>query len=64
MEPSRAQLLGEDRREGTCAHVPSSESRARRVDGERVRHGARLLRSHDYTQLESMPLSQFIHTVG
>lgn len=65
VEPSRAQPLGEDRW-GTGA-VPMwgrPDSRARRVDGGCVQHGARLLKSHDYTHLGIMPLSQFIRTVG
>lgn len=40
------------------------DSRARRVDGGCVQHGARLLKSRNYTHLGVMPLSQVICMVG
>lgn len=51
VEPSRAQPLGEDR----SGRLGQPDSRTRSMDGGCVQHGARLLKSHDYTHLGIMP---------
>lgn len=67
VEPSRAQPLGKERQgwgDRNCTPWGRPDSRARRVDGGCVQHGARLLKSHNYTHLGIMPLSQVIRMVG
>lgn len=62
VEPSKAQRLGKDRREtGAMPDWGRPDSRARRVDGGSVQNGARLLKSHNYTHLENMPLPVHSH---
>lgn len=62
VEPSRTQALEKDRLEVCPWGRP--DSRARRVGGGCVQHGARLLKSCNYTHLGIMPLSQVICMVG
>lgn len=62
VEPSRAQPQGEDRWEtGAVPDWGRPDSRARRVNGGCVQHGARLLKSHNDTHLGNMPLPVHSH---